>query len=168
MEFSIRKGFHIKTNAQVVGEYCYQLEQAKGGKLTPKELVEAARDIDSPLHNEFEWDDSIAAEKYREQQAMYIIRSIEVKLISVPAEVTEVNLQITEKNNGVRFYHALDMDGSGYENLYSISEDELKRKKLLQNCLKDIQNFKEKYEVLRNELPALFEAIDNELDKRAS
>jgi hypothetical protein len=60
------------------------------------------------------------------------------------------------------------MDGSGYENLYSISEDELKRKKLLQNCLKDIQNFKEKYEVLRNELPVLFEAIDNELNKRAS
>ena len=169
MEFKRKKGFQIKTNPQIVGEYCYKLEQDNGGKLTPKKLVEAARDVNSPLHDEFEWDDTIAAERYREQQAMYIIRSIEVTLISVPAEVTEMNITITESNNGgTRFYHAIDMDGTGYEDIYSISQDELKYRKLLQNCLKDLNNFKAKYEVLRGEFPTLFADIDKALDKKAS
>ena len=162
MEFRRRKGFQIKTNPQIVGEFCYELEKKKGGKITPKELVDAARDVNSPLHNEFEWNDSIAAEKYRRTQARYIINSIEVKITTIPAEITHIDLEIKETES-VKFYHALDKDGSGYENLYAIDKDEEKRKKLLDNCLKDILIFKEKYEVLRPQLQHLFECIDETL-----
>lgn len=37
-------------------------------------LLEESRDPSSPLHNEFEWDDSKAAEEYRKNQARRIIR----------------------------------------------------------------------------------------------
>ena len=172
MKFKRRKGFQIKTNPQIVGEYCYELEQKKGGKLTPKELVEAARDVNSPLHNEFEWDDTKAAQKYREWQARYIISSIELTIISVPAEPTRVNLHITneeklEESCGVKFYHSLDNDGTGYENVFSISEDEEKTKKLLENCKKDIDTFREKYNTLRGTLPRLFEAMDEVMSESA-
>ena len=50
------------------------LEKTVG--ITPKNLVEANRDESAPLHNEFEWNDTKAAEKYRETQAGYIIRNI--------------------------------------------------------------------------------------------
>ena len=43
------------------------------GELTAKTTVEAARDEKSRLHNYFEWDNSIAGEKYREQQARTLI-----------------------------------------------------------------------------------------------
>lgn len=162
MEFRRRKGFQIKTNPQIVGEFCYELEKKKGGKITPKELVDAARDVNSPLHNEFEWNDSVAAEKYRRTQARYIINSIEVKITTVPAEITHIDLEIKE-TECVKFYHALDKDGSGYENLYAIDKDEEKRNKLLDNCLKDLLIFKEKYEVLRMQLQHLFECIDETL-----
>ena len=161
MKFKRRKGFQIKTNPQVVGEYCYQLEQEKGGKLTPKELVEAARDVDSPLHNEFEWNDTKAAQKYREWQARYIISSIELEIVNVPQEPTVVDLEITEqKHSAVKFYHSLDNDGTGYENVFAISNDEEKTKKLFENCKKDIGIFMEKYDTLRGTLPKLFEAMD--------
>ena len=38
-------------------------------KVTPQEILEKARDETSELHKCFEWDDSVAAERYRLQQA---------------------------------------------------------------------------------------------------
>jgi len=165
MEFVRRPGFHLKTKPQIVGEVCHSLEQK--GKLTPRALVDASRDVNAPLHKEFEWRDGVAAEKYREFQAGYIINSIAVKITSKPQEVTRLNVAITErKNESVRFYHALERDGSGYENLVTINDDEIKRNKLLDLCIKDIKNFQDKYMTLRNELPKLFDAIEEELKRR--
>lgn len=164
IKFGRRKGFILKTDPQVVGEYCHDLEQKKGGKITPKELVEAAKDVNSPLHCEFEWNDSVAAQKFRETQASYIIRSIEVEIVHIPTSITNVEVKIVPAGmHGVRFYHALSNNGTGYENLYSINNDEWKRKKLLDNCLRDIRNLKNKYETLRDELPGFFKAIDDVL-----
>lgn len=46
--------------------------------ITPQEVVEAARSEDSCMHSIFEWDDSIAGQKYREQQASQMLRMIEI------------------------------------------------------------------------------------------
>lgn len=50
------------------------------GGLTAKKVLEFARPKYSPLHQYFEWDDSVAAEKYRLLQARRIIISIEVEI----------------------------------------------------------------------------------------
>lgn len=41
--------------------------------LMPEDVVDAARDPDNPLHSKFEWDDGIAAEKFRLNQARTLI-----------------------------------------------------------------------------------------------
>ena len=46
------------------------------GALTPENVVAAARPTTSPLHERFEWDDTVAAEKYRVSQAAKLIRSV--------------------------------------------------------------------------------------------
>ena len=66
----------VAGDAQKAGEVCEMLERR--GNLTPKALVDESRDEKAPLHGMFEWDDELAAEKYREHQAGQIIRSIEV------------------------------------------------------------------------------------------
>lgn len=48
----------------------------QAGRLTPSIVIEAAKDEQSPLHGYFEWDDSIAAENYRLEQARTLIRSV--------------------------------------------------------------------------------------------
>ena len=48
------------------------------GKLTPKVVVSEARDPGHPLHSQFEWDDSVAGEKWRVHQARELIRSVRV------------------------------------------------------------------------------------------
>lgn len=49
------------------------------GELTPAVVVDEARDAAHPLHHRFEWDDTIAGEKYREHQAAALIRKVKVK-----------------------------------------------------------------------------------------
>lgn len=44
------------------------------GTLTPALVVDLARDPDHPLHSRFEWDDSVAAEKWRLEQAGQLLR----------------------------------------------------------------------------------------------
>lgn len=44
------------------------------GVLTPALLVDVARDPAHPLHSRFEWDDSVAAEKWRHEQAGQLLR----------------------------------------------------------------------------------------------
>lgn len=56
--------------------------RAKRGTLTPKVVVEEARRANHPLHSRFEWDDSVAAKRYREDQAGELIRSV---MVAFPA-----------------------------------------------------------------------------------
>ena len=43
-----------------------KIRHANGGVASPRAIVDAAREPRSPRHKAFEWDDSKAAEKYRE------------------------------------------------------------------------------------------------------
>lgn len=47
-----------------------------GGNIDPKRVVKVARNPKHPLHNEFEWNDGKAAEKYRLITAKEIIREV--------------------------------------------------------------------------------------------
>ena len=69
-------GLH-KVSANVAGQILQELTESEGG-LTPQRLVDESRDENHPLHCEFEWDDSIAAEAYRITQAKQLIRDITI------------------------------------------------------------------------------------------
>lgn len=49
-----------------------------GGRVTPEEVIDAARRTDSPLHDYFDWDDNSAAHKYRIEQARGLIREVKI------------------------------------------------------------------------------------------
>lgn len=61
-------------------------EMEKDGRLTPAEVLEEARNPDSPLHDQFNWNDTEAAEKYRLGQASRLIVRLRVNVTvhSVP------------------------------------------------------------------------------------
>ena len=74
MIYQWKAGAVVKASAEDAGAQCEALSRA--GKLTPAALVDLNRPEDAPLHNAFEWRDDVAAEKYRESQARYIILSL--------------------------------------------------------------------------------------------
>ena len=64
------------------------LEDSRG-RLDPNRVIEVAADTESPLHGCFEWDDSVAGQKWRLEQARELIREIRVEVIyqQVPVNV---------------------------------------------------------------------------------
>ena len=67
-----------KADPQVFGEALDRITKEHGGRLTPDAVVETARSANHPLHAHFEWDDKVAAESYRLDQARSIIRMVRV------------------------------------------------------------------------------------------
>jgi len=78
IRYSKRPGFHLKGDVTKIGKRLHQLEDAVGGA-SPEKIVEDARDPKSPLHAEFEWDDTLAAHEYRLEQARYVVRAVEAE-----------------------------------------------------------------------------------------
>ena len=78
------------------------------GRLTPSAIVEESASPGAPLHGAFEWDDSLAAIKHREQQARMIVRS--VVLVSQPeknesAPIVRAFVSLSAPEGGsARFY----------------------------------------------------------------
>lgn len=66
-------------NPQVIGEALEKITEANGGVLKPIFVVDAARKKTHPLHPHFEWNDGLAAEAYRLDQARNVIRIVRVE-----------------------------------------------------------------------------------------
>ena len=54
----------------------------RDGILKPDAVIESAKDAKSPLHGFFDWDDSVAAAKWRIEQARELIRTVKLSVIT--------------------------------------------------------------------------------------
>ena len=148
-KYSYKAGFHIdkRFEAQVVGEMCEELSNTIG--LTPKTLLDANRNEDAPLHDYFEWRDDVAAEKYREQKAGYIIRSIIV---------------VEEEKPEVRAYVPVIVSGKNeFKHVETVIKSVDLTQQMLENAKKELFAFQVKYNNLREyvELAEVFTSIEN-------
>ena len=71
-------GFSAPVKAPVVHVALEQIRKQNDGVLKPVDVVDAARPVGHPLHPCFTWDNELAAEKHRQNEARAIIRSIRV------------------------------------------------------------------------------------------
>lgn len=114
--------------------------------ITPQEVLEKARDKNSELHKCFEWDNNVAAEKYRLQQA----RAIIINLVYVAKEKEE---------QPVRCYQ-ITTEKSVYQPTKQFLVQKNEYQSLLARAKAELESFKKRYARLA-ELEAVFEAIDN-------
>jgi len=133
---------------QVIGE---QLEKlANAGRLIPREVVKLARSKKSPFHSIFEWNNTIAARKYRETQASYIIRSVAITSVSGEDFGNKVRAFITLKSTRT---------AQPYETTVSVMFREDKRDRLLSMAMKELQDWRDRYFNFE-EFAEIFEAIE--------
>lgn len=67
-------------------EVMSSLEDRKG-RLQPNDVLEEAENVGSPLHPFFEWDDSVAAQAYRLEQARVLIGRFKITVIIEEREI---------------------------------------------------------------------------------
>ena len=107
------------------------------GRLTPQIVVDAARPVEHPLHERFEWNDKLAGEAYRLDQARRLIRSV---------RVTYREADEKEAARTVRAYHSVrDEDGTSYRPLEEVQESPLLTKLLLQDMEREWKQLMRRY-----------------------
>lgn len=114
-------------------------------KLTPQSLVDLARDDNSALHNDFEWNDSIAGEKYRNIQASEMIR-----LIVIQSEEAE--------HEPIRVFQKVE-EAHTYEPVRLIVQHKDEYQALLRRAKAELKAFENRYKSLV-ELQEVFKEID--------
>jgi hypothetical protein len=128
----------------------------KKGKCTPRDVVEVARPVDSVLHPLFQWDDTKAAEAFRQQQARSLIRSIQVVRLEgdkpkiVERKALMVHVPTRDEDN---------QEEAGYITIESALNDKVARGKVVEMAFKQLQGIRAKYGDF-NELDEIWGAID--------
>lgn len=153
-----------KVSADVAGKICQELSDSADG-LTPKRLVDVSRSKNAPLHDEFEWDDSVAGEKYREQQAQTLIQHLVIVQTDNEAErIVKLTKQSKDSEDAeVKDYPAdrgfvsTGEHNTRYVPLASALTNDLWRASLLESARKDSRIFVSKY----NRLEELAEIVDD-------
>lgn len=120
---------------------------AIGEEITPAQILEKARNKNTELHKCFEWNDSVAAEKYRLHQARMIVCNLVIK-----------NVDAEDDTQQVRVFHRTDNNG-GYKPLALIIKNPTEYEKLLAQARAELRAFKVKYHAL-SELEEILELID--------
>lgn len=152
-KFSWKAGTQFPVNPKVAADTIKNLQHRLGRDIiTAKELLDESRDPNAPLHSCFEWDDSVAAEKYRLEQARKLIASVEVRYVDDKKQTSPVrcfvNVQsVAPKREGHFAFIETVLQNPDY------------RKQMLSNALIDLRNFQKKYSDLK-ELSGVNKAID--------
>lgn len=130
-------------DAQAVGSFI----ETKFGSLNvdPKKIVNLARPRNSPIHKYFEWDDTLAAEKFRLSQARNLINA----------------LYVSVRGETVRAYESVIVaDRSSYVNIDEISQSDDLVNQVIQKAYQEALYWKERYQLYRSTFGEVFESID--------
>jgi hypothetical protein len=142
-----KPGSHTKIEAQQAGEELERIRTWHNGRLEPAMVIEASRDPGAPLHPAFEWDNEAAAERYRIEQAKYLIRSVEV-VITPDATRPPVRAFVSVSR---------DKDRSYTSTVHALADPDL-RQQVLGQALKELEAWQQRYAELV-ELSQVFAAI---------
>ena len=167
-----RNNLALKVNEEVfepmtVSEELILIRDSNGGLISPRKVVDFARDPGSALHKRFEWDDSKAAEDYRLWQARKVIR-LELVVYKQDASGEMVFTSISQEDvidgEKVRAYVSLSNDragddSGGYRSLVDVLSDDEYRAQMLESAKTDMIIFKRKYQVL-SQLSKVFAEMD--------
>lgn len=132
--------------------------EAQHGTIDPERLVEMARPKKSPLHPLFDWDDTVAARKWRVHQAKLTIRAVRVFYPEnpdrkVPAFVYVRQVEEEEKPGYMTTARALGQVRT--------------RDSVLDDALYGLNNLRRRFDGLR-ELASVYEAIDEATAKHSN
>ena len=144
-----RSGSRVSLDAQRVGEAIERLTTRYNGVLEPVHIVEAARDEASPMHPHFQWDDAVAAERYREDQARELVRSLTV-------DISRSNLE----TRPVRAFVNVEVgEDRGYVSTATAMSSEDLRRQVLSRAFSELEAWRARHAEL-SELARIFSAID--------
>ena len=111
----------LSNRMTVLGYTLKNLEDDEG-RITPEKVVDAAKDPESVLHSEFEWDDAKAGYAYRLSQARQLLKDYRIWIEVKRGETSETVIRVKVPAY-VRDPSAKPKE-QGYRNINVISKEE--------------------------------------------
>ncbi len=152
-EWIPQSGFRYKADANKVA-----LEMESIGynnttdEFNTQDMVNYARNNpQSELYKLFEWNDTVAAEAYRNRQAQDIIRFLRITIVDDKTNIKQPTVVRYYVNTGKR-------DGS-YKKTEVVFKNANEADRVLENIRKDAENFINRYKIYTNLNPNLSSAI---------
>ena len=128
-----KNGVTAKTSADVAAKVMDEL--ATHGMLSAQGLVDASRPEDAPMHKDFEWNNEIAGEQWRKQQARVYIGGI----IYTPTQ---------SQGEPTRMFVKLKTDGEQYTTLETVLRSQDSMNELREQAAKELAQFRNKYNTI--------------------
>lgn len=127
---------YFNADANKVGKELEELENSLDS-LDTKNIVNFAKDEKSELHKCFEWDDKVAGEKYRLQQANQILTSISIvsKEEDSKPEVVRAFVNIKDSEDNER----------KFKNIAKVLENEDEYSQIKKKAYDDLVRCKDRY-----------------------
>lgn len=148
MIYRWKDGARFGVDAQKAGTELERIRVRHNGRLEPEWVVHAAKSERNPLHPLFEWDDTVAAQNWRVDQARGVIRSVEV-VVEQAEESTPIRAFVSVIRGNDRSYTSVE---------HAMSDPAL-RQQVLRAALKELEAWRSRYAELV-ELANVFAAID--------
>lgn len=136
---------------QVAGEYLDEIRERNGGIVKPIDVVEAAKDISSPIHKEFEWDVDKAAVTAWKQRARQMLNHLVI--------VVDVNKSDPEHTPPAFINVQITRGSRGYASTDAVALSEDWRSYALDQCMKMLTGLKRRFNHL-SELDSVWAAIE--------
>lgn len=143
-----------KADPQKIGAALAKITEQQKGRLTPPAVVDAARDNRHPLHKFFEWDDAIAAESFRLDQARTLIRSIRL--------VGEDDIEAPPA-----FLSVADKGGTSYRTYAEVMDSADLQNTVLAAAERDLAAFEKRYRQLADICEVIRDAREKIAARRA-
>lgn len=132
----------IEMALEVERKVLTKLARQHGGVLMVDHVLEEAKSESSPLHSHFEWNDSVAAEAHRRNQARTLIQRCKITLIETePVQIRAFVSLPTDRDNG-----------GGYRLTSTVMSDEMLKQELLRDIKMTIQRWTKKMHLLDQDL----------------
>jgi len=150
-------GARFKVGADVALDCLEKIREENDGSITADGVVEEAEKEESPIHEEFEWSDSIAAHEHRKYTARTMIRSLHVVREEAPnVEARQYELRVATKDKAIKS----GIPQRCYRTTEDILADPIERDRLIARAVQDLATFRSRYAGL-SELAVVFSAIDD-------
>lgn len=162
VEYQWKPGSAHRVAPEVAAQVFNEVRE-RDGDVTPAGVLDASRDQSAPLHDEFDWCDKTAAERYRQHQARKMIGSLVVVYRhSSSAESTPTRAYVSVRQLAVAGgadVETGDDPTHRFKHVSEVLEDARLRRAYLLVALREIGSWRRKYQDIR-ELAGLHRAVD--------
>lgn len=148
-------------DAQKIGPVLAEL--AEQGGVTTRDVVDAARSKNSPLHKYFEWNDKVAADKFRLRQANDMLSAIRVRFVEDGEQRESRAFQITRRS-------AWEGERRSFRSFSVLHDDSAFAAQMMQNAFEDLGSWRARYEPyvsLWKKFGDVFQGVTNQISEFA-